>query len=138
MGAMARGGHGLPKVSPGPAMTDIYMPCSRALRPFQGWPTQRADSLQPFSTLLDTPRRMPMGTMQMRGTMRRTTWMRTTMIRTTVIRSQDNNENNNQDNTAFDGRKSFFTCFYEKRKDKISSLKHRLINYFSSTFFLFF
>jgi hypothetical protein len=29
-GRMASGGHGLPKVSPGPAMPDSSMPCGRA------------------------------------------------------------------------------------------------------------
>jgi hypothetical protein len=37
------------------------MPYPSALQPFQGWPTSRAGSLPPSSTLLDTPRRTPMG-----------------------------------------------------------------------------
>jgi hypothetical protein len=62
---MARGGHGLPKVSPGPAMLDPSAPCERAtpqtaLWPLQRWPSCKAGSLQPSSTLLDTPRRIPM------------------------------------------------------------------------------
>jgi hypothetical protein len=48
-GRMARGGHGLPKVSPG-----------SALRPFLGWPARRAGCQRPSSTLLETPRRTPM------------------------------------------------------------------------------
>jgi hypothetical protein len=60
-GRMARGRHGLPKDSPGPAMPDPSMPCGRttleiALRPFLGWPAAQ----RPSSTLLDTPRRTPM------------------------------------------------------------------------------
>jgi hypothetical protein len=63
-GRMARGGHGLPNVSPGPAMPDSFMLCGQttpetALQLFQGWPARRADSLQSLSTLLDTPRRTP-------------------------------------------------------------------------------
>jgi hypothetical protein len=59
-GRMARGGHGLPKVSPGPAMPYPSTPCRRttyetALRLFQGWPAHRAGSLWPFSAPLDTP-----------------------------------------------------------------------------------
>jgi hypothetical protein len=46
---MARGGHGLPKVSPGPAMPDPFTPCGRAT---PGGPL-------PFSTRADTPRRTP-------------------------------------------------------------------------------
>jgi hypothetical protein len=38
---------------PGPALL-------RSATPFQGWPTHRAGGLRPSSTLLDTPRRMPM------------------------------------------------------------------------------
>jgi hypothetical protein len=43
---MARGGHGLPKVSPGLTMPNPYTPCRRAtpetaLCPFQGWPAHR-------------------------------------------------------------------------------------------------
>jgi hypothetical protein len=62
---MARGGQGLPKVSSGLAMPDHSMPCGRAtletaLRLFQAWPANREGGLQLSSTLLDTPRRMPM------------------------------------------------------------------------------
>jgi hypothetical protein len=60
---MTRGGHGLPKVSPGPAMRYLSLPCGRAtpemtswpLQPFQGWPTRR-----PSSTPLDTQRGTPL------------------------------------------------------------------------------
>jgi hypothetical protein len=43
-GRMAEGGHGLPKVSPGPGMPYPYTPCGQATpenasRSFQGWPT---------------------------------------------------------------------------------------------------
>jgi hypothetical protein len=59
---MARGGHGLPKVSLGPAMLDLSMPCGQAthetaIQIFQRWPTHR---FLPSSTLFYTPRRMPM------------------------------------------------------------------------------
>jgi hypothetical protein len=47
-GRVARGGHGLPKVSLGPAMPDPSMP--------YGWAARKADDLQPSSTLLDTGR----------------------------------------------------------------------------------
>jgi hypothetical protein len=62
---MARGSHGLPIVSPGPAMPDPFMPCGwatpeMALWTFQGWPACRAVGLQPSSILLDTPRRTSM------------------------------------------------------------------------------
>jgi hypothetical protein len=62
---MARGGHGLPKVSPGPAMLDPITSCGWAipkmvLRLFQGWHARKAGGLQPSSFLLDTPRRTPM------------------------------------------------------------------------------
>jgi hypothetical protein len=61
-GRMARGGHGLPKVSPGLAMPNPSTLCrlatpETALRLFIGWPAHRAGSLQLSSTLLDTPRR---------------------------------------------------------------------------------
>jgi hypothetical protein len=64
-GSMAMGGHGLPKVLPGPAMPYPSTPCRQAtpitaLWPFQGWPAHRAGRLRPFSTPLDTPRRTPM------------------------------------------------------------------------------
>jgi hypothetical protein len=49
-GCMARGGHGLPKVSPGPVMPFPSMPC--------GWATPETASW-PSSTSLDTPRRLP-------------------------------------------------------------------------------
>jgi hypothetical protein len=46
-GRMARGSHGLPKVSPGPAMHNTSTPCwwaipETALWLFQGWPARRA------------------------------------------------------------------------------------------------
>jgi hypothetical protein len=49
---MARGGHGLPKVSPGPAMPYPSTPCGwttpeTALRLFQEWPARRAGGLRP-------------------------------------------------------------------------------------------
>jgi hypothetical protein len=61
---MARGGHGLPKVSPGPTMPYHSMLCRRttrvtALQPFQGWPAHRV-VLRLSSTPLDTPCRTPM------------------------------------------------------------------------------
>jgi hypothetical protein len=57
---IARGGHGLPKVSPGPTMLDPSTPCGRATSGM-GWPACRAAfGLRPSSTLLDTPRRAPM------------------------------------------------------------------------------
>jgi hypothetical protein len=64
-GCMARGGHGLPKVSHGPVMPYPSMPCKRAtpetaLCPFQELPTRRAGGLQPSSTSIDTPRPTPM------------------------------------------------------------------------------
>jgi hypothetical protein len=59
---MARGIHGLPKVSAGPAMPNPSTPSGRAtpktaLRPFRGWPARRMGGLKPSSTPLDTPRR---------------------------------------------------------------------------------
>jgi hypothetical protein len=62
---MERGGHGLPKVSLGPAMPDPSMPCWRAtpetaLRPFQGWPARRTGGLRLSSTPMDTLCRTPM------------------------------------------------------------------------------
>jgi hypothetical protein len=62
-GRMARGGHELPNVSPGPVIPDPFTPCGwatpeMALQPFQGRPTHRMGGLRPFSTFLDTPRRM--------------------------------------------------------------------------------
>jgi hypothetical protein len=64
-GCMARGDHGLTKVSPAPAMPYRSMPCGQAtpetaLQPFQGWPAHRAGGLLPSSTPLDTSRRTPM------------------------------------------------------------------------------
>jgi hypothetical protein len=50
-GRMARGGHGLPKVSLGPAMPYPSTPCGRA--------TCRAGSLQPSSTPLDNGQSPP-------------------------------------------------------------------------------
>jgi hypothetical protein len=63
---MVRCGHGLPKVSPGPAMPYPSMACGQAIpeaiiQSFQGWPARRACGLQPSSTLFDTPCRTPMG-----------------------------------------------------------------------------
>jgi hypothetical protein len=62
---MARGGEGLTKVSPGPAMPNSSMPCrwatpEMALQAFQGWPACSADGLRRFPTRLDTPRGTPM------------------------------------------------------------------------------
>jgi hypothetical protein len=62
---MSRGDFGLPKVPQGPAMPDPSMPYRQAtpetaIWPFQGRPASRVGSLRPSSTLLDTPRRMPM------------------------------------------------------------------------------
>jgi hypothetical protein len=48
---MARGIHGLPKVSPGPAMPDPSTPCG----------TGRMGGLRPSSTPMDTPRRTGLG-----------------------------------------------------------------------------
>jgi hypothetical protein len=57
---VARGIHGLPKVSPGPPMPySFFLWASHprsGLQPFWGWPAWRAGSLQPSSTPLDTPR----------------------------------------------------------------------------------
>jgi hypothetical protein len=50
---MARGGHGLSKVSPGPAKPNPSMP-------FQGWPLCSAGDQRPSSTLLDTLCRTPL------------------------------------------------------------------------------
>jgi hypothetical protein len=62
---MARGGHGLPKVSLGPAMPKPSMPYGRAtpkmaLQLFGGWPARRAVGLQPSSSHLDNPCHTPM------------------------------------------------------------------------------
>jgi hypothetical protein len=59
---LARGLHGLPRVSPGPALRNPSTPCRRAtpetaFRPFRGWPAHRAGGLRPSDTPLDTPRR---------------------------------------------------------------------------------
>jgi hypothetical protein len=56
-GRIARGGHGLPKVSPRPPMPDLSTPSGRAtpetaLQLFQGWPARRTGGLPSFSTLL--------------------------------------------------------------------------------------
>jgi hypothetical protein len=64
-GRMARGGHGLPKVSPGPTLPYSSMPCRQAipraaLPPFWGWLGCTAGGLRPSSTLLDTPPCRPM------------------------------------------------------------------------------
>jgi hypothetical protein len=63
--SQARGGHGLPKVSPGLAMPYPSTPCRQAtpetaLRPFQGWPSCRVGDLRPSFTLLDTSYQPPM------------------------------------------------------------------------------
>jgi hypothetical protein len=62
---MKRGGHGLPKVSPGHVMPYSYAPCRQAtsetaLQPFQGLPARRAGGLWPSSIPLDTPHHIPM------------------------------------------------------------------------------
>jgi hypothetical protein len=62
---MAKGGHGLSKLSLGPAMPDQSTPCRQAnpetaLRLFQEWPARRAGGLQPSLMPLDTPRLTPM------------------------------------------------------------------------------
>jgi hypothetical protein len=59
---MSRGGHGLPKVSPRPAMAYPSTSCRWAtpemtLQPSQGCPVRRANVLQLAITPLDTPRR---------------------------------------------------------------------------------
>jgi hypothetical protein len=59
-GRMGRGGQGLLKVSPEPAMSYPSTPCEQAipetaLWPFQEWSTRRAGGLRPSSTPLDTP-----------------------------------------------------------------------------------
>jgi hypothetical protein len=64
-GRMAWGGHGLSKVSRGPAMPGPSMLCGlanpeTALRPFQGWPSRMAGGLRPSSNPLHTPRRTTM------------------------------------------------------------------------------
>jgi hypothetical protein len=58
---MGRGGHGLSKVSPRPAMSNPSTPCGRAttktaLWLFRGWRALRMGGLR-ASTPLDTPRR---------------------------------------------------------------------------------
>jgi hypothetical protein len=53
---MARGGHGLPKVSPGPTMPYPFTP----LQPFQRWSAYRAGSLRPSSTPKGARRHTPM------------------------------------------------------------------------------
>jgi hypothetical protein len=52
------------KFHPGPPCPTLLCPApfKTALQPFLGWPTRRARSLRPSSTLLDTPRRTPMST----------------------------------------------------------------------------
>jgi hypothetical protein len=64
-GRMARGGHGLPKVSIGPAKHYPSTPCGRVtsettLWPFQGLLAYRAGSLRPSASSLYTPRQTPM------------------------------------------------------------------------------
>jgi hypothetical protein len=61
---VVRGGHGLPKVLPEPAMPYPSTPCQwttteTVLWLFQGWPTRRAGGLWPSSTPLDTPHHTP-------------------------------------------------------------------------------
>jgi hypothetical protein len=58
-GRMARGGHGLPKVSLPLYALQVAIP-ETALLPFQGWPAHRAGSLRPSCTPLVTPRRTPL------------------------------------------------------------------------------
>jgi hypothetical protein len=53
---MARGGHGIPKVSPAPAMPNTSVPLGRATPET----ARRARGLRLSSTLLYTPRRTPM------------------------------------------------------------------------------
>jgi hypothetical protein len=62
-GRMARGVHGLPKVSPGTAMPYPCMPCGPATpeTAIQGWPVHRAGGLRPSFTPLDIPCRTPLG-----------------------------------------------------------------------------
>jgi hypothetical protein len=62
---MARGGHGLAKVSLGLTMSDLSTPCGRAspemaLWLFQGWHAHRTGGLWLFSMPLDTPYSTPM------------------------------------------------------------------------------
>jgi hypothetical protein len=62
---MARGDHGLPKISLGHAMPFPIYALHRtlpetALWPLQGRPAHRAGGLRPSSTPLDTPRRTSM------------------------------------------------------------------------------
>jgi hypothetical protein len=57
---MAGGGHGLPKVSPGPAMLHTSRQSRQttpemAIRPFQGWPACRKGGLRPSSTPFGSP-----------------------------------------------------------------------------------
>jgi hypothetical protein len=64
-GRMARGGHGLPKVSPGPAMPYPSTPCGRVTREtalwlFLGWRVNSAGGLRPSSTPWGTLRRKPL------------------------------------------------------------------------------
>jgi hypothetical protein len=61
---MGRGGHEVPKVSPGPAMPDPSTPYGQATAetaswPFLEWSARRDCSRRPLSILLDAPR-MPM------------------------------------------------------------------------------
>jgi hypothetical protein len=57
---MAKDGHGLPKVSPGPTIPYRQATPETAQQPFQGWPVCWAGSLRPSFTLLDTPRHTSM------------------------------------------------------------------------------
>jgi hypothetical protein len=57
---MARGGHGLPKLSTGPAMPDRSTPCGQAnpetdSQPFQQRPAPMAGGLWPSPIPLETP-----------------------------------------------------------------------------------
>jgi hypothetical protein len=61
---MARGGHGLPKVLLGPALTYPSTLCGwatpeTAFRAFQGWYARRVGGLWPYSIPLDTTFRPP-------------------------------------------------------------------------------
>jgi hypothetical protein len=56
---MARGGHGLPKVSLGPALPYPPTPSGQAT-PKQGWPPHRVGNRWPSSSLLYTAHRTPM------------------------------------------------------------------------------
>jgi hypothetical protein len=60
-GRIVMGGHGLLKLSLGPAMPYPSTPCRRATSwLFEGWPACRAGDLRPSSNPLNTPCRTPM------------------------------------------------------------------------------